>query len=301
MVGQDFGSRLNVTGGTRVEYSNVLINAAPTIGTQSSKVTDWLDVLPAVSATFKYNDFVNFRVSASQTLSRPEYRELAPIMYREVMGFDNVFGNPNLKRALIQNYDFRWEYYSNEGEVFSIGVFAKNFTNPIERVYQGSSGTRIITFVNAEGASNYGVEVELRKNLGDYFIVSTNATVMNSDIRLTKGTSAVTNTNRAMVGQAPYMFNTGLTWNYNDASISLLYNVVGPRITEAGEIPLPDVVEQKRDIVDISARFPLWNNLSVRMDIKNILDAPYQLLQGNIVRESYTVGRGFNIGFNWKP
>jgi outer membrane receptor protein involved in Fe transport len=244
---------------------------------------------------------VNFRVSASQTLSRPEYRELAPIMYREVMGFDNVFGNPNLKRALIQNYDFRWEYYSNEGEVFSIGVFAKNFTNPIERVYQGSSGTRIITFVNAEGASNYGVEVELRKNLGDYFTVSTNATVMNSDIRLTKGTSAVTNTNRAMVGQAPYMFNTGLTWNYNDASISLLYNVVGPRITEAGEIPLPDVVEQKRDIVDISARFPLWNNLSVRMDIKNILDAPYQLLQGNIVRESYTVGRGFNVGFNWKP
>ena len=68
-----------------------------------------------------------------------------------------------------------------------------------------------------------------------------------------------------------------------------------------GEIPLPDVVEQKRDIVDISARFPLWNNLSVRMDIKNILDAPYQLLQGNIVRESYTVGRGFNVGFNWKP
>lgn len=292
---------MNVTGGTRVEYSNVLINATPTIGRQSSKVTDWLDVLPAVSATFKYNDFVNFRVSASQTLSRPEYRELAPIMYREVMGFDNVFGNPNLKRALIQNYDFRWEYYSNEGEVFSIGVFAKNFTNPIERVYQGSSGTRIITFVNAEGASNYGVEVELRKNLGDYFTVSTNATVMNSDIRLTKGTSAVTNTNRAMVGQAPYMFNTGLTWNYNEASISLLYNVVGPRITEAGEIPLPDVVEQKRDIVDISARFPLWNNLSVRMDIKNILDAPYQLLQGNIVRESYTVGRGFNVGFNWKP
>ena len=177
----------------------------------------------------------------------------------------------------------------------------KHFTNPIERVYQGSSGTRIITFVNAEGADNYGVELELRKNLGDYFVLSTNATIMNSDIQLTKGASAVTNTNRAMVGQAPYMFNTGLTWNYNDASMTLLYNVVGSRITEAGETPLPDVIEQKRDVVDLSARFPLWNNVSVRMDIKNILDAPYQLLQGNIVRERYTMGRGFNIGFNWKP
>jgi outer membrane receptor protein involved in Fe transport len=301
MVGIDVNSQLNVITGARAEYSNVLVKAQPTIGSVTFTNPVFLDVLPALAVTYKYTDFVNFRVSASQTVSRPEYRELAPIMYREVMGFDNVFGNPKLKRALIQNYDFRWEYYSTEGEVFSIGLFAKHFTNPIERVYQGSSGTRIITFVNAEGANNYGVEVELRKNLGDYFVLSTNATIMNSDIQLTKGASAVTNTNRAMVGQAPYMFNTGLTWNYNEASMTVLYNVVGPRITEAGETPLPDVVEQKRDIIDLSARFPIWNNLSVRMDIKNILDAPYQLLQGNIVRERYTMGRGFNIGFNWKP
>lgn len=127
----------------------------------------FFDLLPALAVTYRPNDFINFRFSASQTLSRPEYRELAPIMYREVIGFDNVFGNPELKRAMVQNYDFRWEMYPNSGEVISIAVFAKQFTNPIERVYQGSSGTRIITFLNAEGADNYGVELELRKNITD--------------------------------------------------------------------------------------------------------------------------------------
>jgi outer membrane receptor protein involved in Fe transport len=301
MVEKEFNPQWQMITGVRAEYSDVLLKAEPTIGAKSFTHPLFLDVLPALAVTYRPNDFINFRVSASQTLSRPEYRELAPIMYREVMGFDNVFGNPKLERALVQNYDFRWEWYPNAGEVVSVALFAKQFTNPIERVYQGSSGTRIITFVNAEGANNYGVELELRKNITDNWMVSTNATVMESDIRIAKGTSAVTNTNRPMVGQAPYMFNTGVTWTSNTgvASATLLYNVVGARITEAGEVPLPDVKEMERNIVDVSVRFPLINNISVRMDIKNILDAPYRFMQGPVVRESYRIGRGLNIGFNW--
>lgn len=301
MVEKDIGAQWSLITGIRGEYSNVLVKAQPTIGAVSATNPVFADILPALAVTYRPNDFTNFRFSASQTVSRPEYRELAPIMYREVMGFDNVFGNPKLKRALIQNYDFRWEYYPNSGEVLSIGVFAKNFTNPIERVYQGSSGTRIITFLNARGATNYGIELEVRKYLFEQLMVSTNITVMNSTISITKGTSAVTNTQRAMVGQAPYMFNTGLTWNVGDASMTLLYNVVGPRITEAGELPLPDVMEQERHLVDFSLRIPVLENTSLRMDLKNLLDAPYRFMQGPIVRESYRMGRGINIGFNWKP
>ena len=43
--------------------------------------------------------------------------------------------------------------------------------------------------------------------------------------------STVTNSQRPMVGQAPYMFNTGLTWTSNSgaSSATLLYNVVKKR------------------------------------------------------------------------
>ena len=309
MVERELGPTWQLISGARVEYSNVLVQAEPTVGARSSTNPIFTDVLPALALTYRPTDAMNVRFSASQTVSRPEYRELAPIMYREVIGFDNVFGNPALKRALIQNYDLRWEFYPNPGEVLSLAVFAKRFTNPIERVYQGSSGTRIITFVNAQGADNYGLELEARKSLVGLadalanFTVSANATVMSSSIRIAPGASAVTNTRRTMVGQAPYMFNTGVTWTSNSgrSSATLLYNVVGARITEAGELPLPDVKEMERHIVDFSLRVPVGDRLSVRFDAKNLLDAPYRLLQGPVTRDSYRMGRGYTVGLSWKP
>ena len=309
MVEKEFGPRWQLIGGARVEYSDVLVTAEPTIGATSSTNPVFTDVLPAFALTFRPSASVNFRLSASQTVSRPEYRELAPIQYREVIGFDNVLGNADLQRALIQNFDVRWEWYMGAGEVVSIAAFAKRFTDPIERVYRGSSGTRIITFVNAAGADNYGVELEGRKSL-DFvsdrlanFSLSANATIMQSQIRLGAQANAVTNSNRAMVGQAPYMFNTGLTWASNSgaSSATLLYNVVGARITEAGEVPLPDVRELERHMVDISVRIPLGERFSGRIDAKNLLDAPYRLVQGPVTRESYRMGRGYSFGLSWRP
>ncbi len=309
MVEKDFGPRWQLITGARAEYSDVLVEADPTIGARTSTNPKFLDVLPAVAVTFRPSDRTNLRASASQTVSRPEYRELAPIQYREVIGFDNVIGNPNLKRALIQNYDLRWEFYPSAGEVLSVGVFAKRFSNPIERIYVGSSGTRIITFVNAEGADNYGVELEARKGL-DFlsmalanFSVSANATVMGSDIRINRSAGSITNANRAMVGQAPYMFNTGLTWTspMGTTSASLLYNVVGERITEAGEIPLPEVKELERHIVDFSLRLPIGERITARMDARNLLAAPYRIVQGPVTREAYRVGRNFSVGLSWRP
>ncbi len=309
MIEKEFGPRWQLVTGARVEYSDILVKAQPTIGSLTSTNPVFTDVLPAIAVTFRPTESMNLRLSASQTVSRPEYRELAPIQYREVMGFDNVLGNPDLKRALIQNYDLRWEWYPGAGEVLSVAVFAKRFTDPIERVYRGSSGTRIITFVNAAGADNYGVELEGRKSLDllsdalANLSVSANATVMTSSIRLSGESIAVTNDKRAMVGQAPYMLNTGLTWTSNSgaSSATLLYNVVGARITEAGEVPLPDVKEQERHVVDLSIRFPVTEVLSARIDARNLLDAPYRWTQGPIVRESYRLGRGYTIGLSWRP
>ncbi len=309
MIEKEFGPRWQLITGARAEYSDVLVTAQPTVGTVSQTNPTFLDLLPAVALTFRPSDQVNVRLAASQTVSRPEYRELAPIQYREVIGFDNVTGNPDLQRALIQNYDLRWEWYPNAGEVLSIGAFAKRFTNPIERVYRGSSGTRMITFVNAEGADNVGIELEGRKNL-DFLSdrlanlsLSANATIMHSDVRLGSGGSAVTSKQRAMVGQAPYMFNSGLTWTSNSGSTSatVLYNVVGARITDAGELPLPDVKELERHVLDFSVRFPLTDRFSARFDARNLLDAPYRIIQGPVTRERYNVGRGYSMGLSWQP
>src|SRR6185436_19365948 len=129
-----------------------------------------------------------------------------------------------------------------------------------------------------------------------------NATLMKSQIQLDPGTGSLTNAHRKMVGQAPYVLNAGLTWKHPtaDASATLLFNRIGERITEAGEVPVPDVVEQPRNVLDGSVVFPLFNGLSGRADFKNLLDARYQITQGGVVREGYRAGRVFSIGFSWK-
>lgn len=298
---------LELVSGVRVECSEVRVDSRSTAGEPSTATPGYTDLLPSLALNLKLGERTTLRLSGTQTLSRPEYRELSPILFREVIGFDNVKGNPELKRALIQNYDLRWEFYPNRGEVVSLGLFAKRFSDPIERVYQGTSGTRIITYVNAKHADNFGIELELRKGLGvvsqalAHFDLFTNATVMQSTISIDPTSGSVTNAKRAMVGQAPYLFNAGLTWTHpaGNASATALFNRVGERITEAGETPLPDVIEQPRNVLDLSVRFPVAGGLSARLDAKNLLDAPYRINQGRVIRESYHAGRVIGIGFSW--
>lgn len=308
MITLELNKSLELIGGARVEHSTVRVASLSTVGEPSLATPSYTDVLPSLALNYRAGQNTNLRLSATQTLSRPEYRELSPILFREVIGGDNVKGNPDLKRALIRNFDLRWEWYPRGGEVVSVALFAKKFTDPIERVYTGTSGTRIITYVNARGADNVGVELELRKGLDAVasglhsFTAFANATVMRSRIHLDLAGSSVTNADRKMVGQAPYVINAGLTWKHPsaDASATLLFNRVGERISEAGEIPLPDVIEQPRNVMDASVAFPLFGGIAGRADVKNLLDAPYRLTQGGIVREGYRAGRIFSIGFSWR-
>ena len=308
MVTFELGQALELIGGARIEHSRVEVRSLSTAGEPSLASPRYTDVLPSLAVNYRAADNVNLRLSASQTLSRPEYRELSPILFREVIGGDNVKGNPDLKRALIRNFDLRWEWYPRGGELLSVALFAKRFNDPIEAIYQGTSGTRIITYVNAKGADNYGVELEARQGLERIagalrsFTVFANATVMKSKIRIDPDAGSVTNAERKMVGQAPYVLNAGLTWKHPsvDASATVLFNRVGERITEAGEIPLPDVVEQPRNMLDASVLLPLFGGLSARADAKNLFNARYRLTQGEVVRHGYVSGRVFSVGFSWK-
>jgi TonB-dependent receptor len=269
----------------------------------------WTDVLPSVALNLKLTEAQSLRVSLSRTLARPEYRELSPIASRDVIGGDNVEGDPDLKRTHIANADVRWEWYPNSGEVVSLAVFGKRFTDPIERVYRATSGTRTVFFLNADAADNYGVELELRKNMGalartlEPLTMFTNVTVMESKIKLGETTSSATNKDRRMVGQAPYVVNAGLTYAplRGAASATLLVNRIGERIDAAGDQPLPDVIEQARTALDFSLRFPLMSALSGRFDAKNLLDDPYETVQGTVTRESYRTGRVLQLGLVWRP
>ena len=309
MLDVGIGERIRLIGGARVERSELDLHAESTLGTEVSDVQPaYTDVLPSLAFNVKLTDAQNLRLSVSQTLARPEYRELADVQYREVLGGENVRGNPDLQRTLIRNADIRWEWYPEAGGVLSLGAFAKQFDAPIERVYRSTSGTSVVTFVNADAADNLGVEIEARKRLGfiaeplESLTMFTNVTLMRSRIDIASSASSQTNTERRMVGQAPYVANLGVTWapEWRGTSATMLYNVVGERIVSAGEVPLPDVIEQPRHMLDLSLRTTVLGSVSLKLDAKNLLDAPYELVQGDVTRESYRSGRSYSVGLSWK-
>jgi hypothetical protein len=302
------GDRIRLIGGARLEQARITVNTSLASGNFQTSVLENTDVLPALVLNIKTSDIGQLRASASQTLARPEYRELSPVQYLEVVGGQITSGNPNLVRTLIQSYDVKYELFPNAGEVLSIGVFAKRFDQPIERVDIATGGQPIVSFFNAAGARNFGVELEARKGLGllgerfEPFAVFSNVTLMQSDIEIGEGASSNTNANRPMMGQAPWVVNAGLSYSGASSGLSatLLYSAVGARIYAAGTIPFPDIYEQPRHLVDLSLRVPMGERWTWRVDARNLLDAPFRLTQGPVTREEYRLGRQLAFGLQWR-
>jgi len=307
----DFGltSRIRVITGARYEQARINVLSSTQGGFTAAANLDNGDILPSLLVNTKITESQNLRFGITRTLARPEYRELAPVTFRDVLGGVSVTGNDKLVRALIDNVDLRWELFPNPGEVVSIGVFAKQFDRPIERLESATSGAYQARFQNALDATNYGVELELRKQMGFLgnwaapFTAFTNATVMRSKVSLdTLQLISVTDRTRRLVGQAPYVFNAGLTYSNmsGSANATILYNVVGERIFAAGVAPLPNILEMPRHVVDLALRFPVMGSLSGRIDARNLLDARYRFMQGNLEREGFNAGRSLSVGFSWR-
>lgn len=293
--------------GARVEYAKLLVDSRSSQGQPVTSRLKNTDILPALSVNVPVDDYHNLRFGVSQTLARPEYRELSPVSYFEPLGGTITRGNPALTRTLIRNLDARWEWFPASGEVISAGVFAKQFDAPIEKTYVGTTGSANLSFINADGAWNYGVELELRKRLANLartlapFTVFANATLMRSNI--TPGNdslSSLTSVERPMVGQSAYVVNAGLDLDLSSGVVAtLLYNGVGPRIVEAGVTPLPDTYEQARHLIDLSLQVPFGRMVTFRLDARNLLDSPITLTQGPVTRNSYRVGRTLKFGVRY--
>ena len=304
------GERLRLIGGARVEDARLHVQSLTAQGDSAAPRLHNVDVLPALSLTVRISASQNLRLSASQTLSRPEYRELSPVPYADILGGLTVFGNPGLKRALIRNLDARWEWYPGPSEVLSVAVFAKQFDHPIEKVIVAQTGASALSFVNAAGASNLGIELELRRNLSMLspgllpFSVFTNATVMRSRIRPGNDSIASnTNANRPMMGQAGYVVNAGLTYATPSGrfTATTLYNLVGRRIVEVGQQPLPDAYELPRHVIDATLQSQLGARIALKLDARNLLDAPYRVVQGSVTRLRYHAGRVVSLGVTLTP
>ena len=281
---------IRVVWGLRVENFDQLVGSVKKWDPRHtySKVTDYL---PGVNATIKLGQKSNLRATVSQTVIRPELRELSALNIYDFELNASVSGNPALKRTKITNTDLRYELYPSAGEMFTVGVFYKDFANPIESIFQeGAGGSSLFSFQNVAKATAFGFEIEGRKKLTKRFTLQANGSYINSKID-----DAALNVSRPLQGQSPYLINTGLLYDVVDKGFNatLLFNQVGKRIYLVGDIQAgagsPDVYENPRALVDfqISKKFATDNKAEIKFTISDLFNQRQIFYQNNNTNTEY--------------
>lgn len=276
------------------------------------------DLLPGLNATLKLNSKTNLRISGSQTVIRPELRELSFLNIYDFELNASVQGNPSLKRTKVTNLDLRYEWYPKAGEVFTTGLFYKYFDNPIEQIFnEGSGGASTFSYQNPEKANTYGAEIEIRKKL-DFFTPLKNFTLQaNGAYIYSRISDKGLQVDRPLQGQSPYLLNIGLLYDYEKAGLNatVLFNRIGERIYLVGDLTSgagsPDIYEAPRSILDFQvAKKILAKKGELRLNISDILNQTQYFYQNadkethfqkgkDAYRFTRRFGTTFSLSFNY--
>jgi len=297
---------------------------------------DQVDVLPAASLALKPLEGVTLRLSYSETIARPIFKEITPIIYNDYDDNRVFLGNQNLKISRLNNYDLRLEWRPDPKEADLIGgsIFYKTIADPIQysvRMEADNASSPDYIFPENYGKAEIkGFELEARKGLGfisDYvkdFSLGGNLTLQESEVEYIadmKGElrdKGVTQSTRPMDGQSDILANMNLMYENEEHGLScgLFYNYRGETYvagdTATSNAYIPALIEQPVGTLDLTIGYkfrfgdnpysPIWR---LGLEFKNLLDpaieTAYRTPQGDLPRSSYQAGRtyGISLGCTW--
>lgn len=275
--------KLRLIYGVRFEsYQQTLNTFKP--GIQQAFDTSFVvnDLLPSLNAVWALSDKTNLRFAYSQTLSRPEFRELAPFQFFDFNDFLLVEGSSLLRRTKIHNLDLRYEWYFKPGQLVSATVFYKHFNDPIEKYLLPTGSLRLMSYQNVPSASTVGLEFDFRVSV---------ASMTNSKRKFLENISLIGNVSfihsrvdvsgligsgsadRPMQGQSPFLLNGGIQFNDPEKQIgfSVMVNRVGRRIAAIGNAEYPEFWENPRTVLDLQLSKVFFKHLEVRLNVRDLL------------------------------
>ncbi|NML24000.1 TonB-dependent receptor [Pseudoflavitalea sp. G-6-1-2] len=306
MADQKLFGKLRLVYGARLEYYDLSNRQAELLRKrygdnvpdymkfqEGTKEQDW-QLLPSINATYSFTNTLNLRASYSKTAIRPDFRETSFFGFYDYELDAHVSGQ-DVVSTLIDNYDVRLEWYPSPGEIISVTGYYKNLDKPIELVnnpaFQDGS---YYVFANMAAAKNYGVELEIRKNLSfvadkswlsDFFVYA-NGTLLKSKVdfegpwqfRTVDGVierfkDRLPGMDRPLIGQSPWLLNLGIGYwgEYFGATGS--YNHRGYRSNLIRAEPMNIEFEQAPRLLDFQVYGRMMKKkLEVKLNIANILN-----------------------------
>lgn len=288
--------------------------------------------LPAGTVTWNFAEDQQLRLGASQTIGRPQFRELAPQSYTDPESDRTFIGNPFLVDTEILNLDARYEWYFARQQFITAGVFYKDLDKPVEAQIIDIGNQRQQSFLNAPQATIVGAEIEAKKyfefvDAGSPFIankrwlVQANYTYSDSDVQVEDDDTVLTlggggapeqaaffiADGSRLQGQSEHVANVQLGWEDDTArsQATFIVNYVSERITARGAgvggVREPDYVQEPGVFLDFVYRkdFTVANrDIGFALELRNLLDTDFDEFQelGNKIRiNNYDIGSSASV------
>lgn len=245
--------------------------------------------LPSVNLTVSPTNKTNLRLGYNKSVLRPQFAERLSMPYKDPIRSAVVLNTAGIISTIVDNYDFKMEWFPSRGEILSFGVYHKDIKNPIEAITHigGDGGSRSIYNMNSHSAKLWGIEMELYKNLsflGEgvalrniyiYGNAAFNKTEVTGYVNY-DGTGGLYEANRPLYGQSPYNYNLGLDYVGERLGFSFRHNATGDQYIlvgfdyDAEEIRMPYSVTDAQ----VSYKFFKERNFELKCGVKNLFDSP---------------------------
>lgn len=304
-----FSDKFDLNAGLRFESYN-RITKYKEIGSwdqkYKKKTADEVYFLPSLNAKYALNETMNLRFASSLTYTKPVIMESFPISIVNPDG--TVFqGNPYIENSKNLNVDFKYEIFPTSKELFAVGVFGKSIDKPIERTFIANPGTTILSFLNSDKATLYGIEAEvifdlarISKSLKDFSwgfntsIMQTHVTVPSTVISPSGNLSQSieTHKDRELQGASKWLINSDLKYQFNlnknwSNTLSAVYSVFGKRIYSVGTAGIDHIYELPVSKLDVVLTSKLSQHLDLKIAVDNILNPKTKLELGDDSKDTF--------------
>ena len=325
--------KLKVIAGARVEKTELTTISADTTLRFFGKVDEMgnpilesrngsieeTDILPSVNLIYELSENSNLRLAFSQTLARPNMREISPFASFGTPNEPTVLGSKDLERTLIQNYDLRYEIYPRPGELFALSAYYKDFQDPIIWLLTPKASTPEIQPANVDQAIVFGVEAEIRKSLDfispglENFQFGMNISYIFSEVdKDQRELDALEMANRPNIedsrpfqGQSPYIVNVRLSHNSQELGWenNISFNIWGERLAFVTGALDPDVYEKPRPSLNFVSNKRVSDHFTVGFKALNLLDMTFKKEfdddRGVFNYENYKIGQSFTLSLSY--
>lgn len=331
----DLTDQLKLDAGVRYETAKEIVspiavfNSGPLLTAPTSLNNHYW--LPAATLTWQFRPDMQFRLNASKTIARPQFRELVYQFYFDPDSNRMYRGNPNLVDGKLTNAEARYEWYFAPEQRFSVAAFYKRIDKPIESFVSGEDF--VTSFANAPKADLYGAEVEFQKyfDVADWggffdsrrFLLVANYTYTHSKLKVGAGdttsyfqaastlASDYFRDGAPLTGQSNHIANVqfGLEDRDSLSQQTILFNYASKRVTSRGLVNTgqPDIFENPGLTIDFVARQGFnfgKDQVEFKFEARNLTGrrhVEYQQSGANRIDiNTYDVGRLFALSASLK-